>query len=105
LGYSHAFTRSLQIALGKLILSFLIYRFALIMSRTGLATGKDLKRSVQTILTKGFIGDWFVLSQIGKNVNTYFYRSFLRYEKIRKFIHSFILTFKSHDISENFQMN
>ncbi len=48
------------------------------MSRTGLASSKDLRKSVQFVLSKCFLGDWFVLAQIGKNVNTYFYRAFLK---------------------------
>jgi hypothetical protein len=48
------------------------------MSPTGLASSKDLRKSVQFVLSKCFLGDWFVLAQIGKNVNTYFYRAFLK---------------------------
>ena len=55
-------------------LCFGYFRFVLVMSRTGLASGKELRKSVQFILTKCFLGDWFVLAQIGKNVNTYFFR-------------------------------
>ncbi len=54
------------------------FRFVLVMSRTGLASGKELRKSVQFVLSKCFLGDWFVLAQIGKNVNTYFYRAFLK---------------------------
>jgi len=54
------------------------FRFVLVMSRTGLASSKDLRKSVQFVLSKCFLGDWFVLAQIGKNVNTYFYRAFLK---------------------------
>jgi hypothetical protein len=59
-------------------LCFNYFRFVLVMSRTGLASGKELRKSVQFVLSKCFLGDWFVLAQIGKNVNTYFYRSFLK---------------------------
>ncbi len=53
------------------------FRFALVMGRTGLVSEKELRRSVQKILSKCLLGDWFVITQIGKNVNTYFFRAFL----------------------------
>ena len=38
----------------------------------------DLKNHLQSILDQGQIGDWFVLYQLSKNSNYYFYREFIR---------------------------
>merc|ERR1711972_284630 len=38
----------------------------------------DIQRSLQYILAKGQIGDWFVLYQLSKNCNVYFFREFIR---------------------------
>ena len=38
----------------------------------------DLKSHLESILDQGQIGDWFVLYQLSKNSNYYFYREFIR---------------------------
>ena len=37
-----------------------------------------MHKSLQYVLAKGQIGDWFVLHQLAKNCNPYFYREFIR---------------------------
>ena len=36
------------------------------------------RRSVSYVTSKCFIGDWFVLYQISRNVNMYFFRTFMK---------------------------
>ena len=38
----------------------------------------DIRKSLEYVLAKGQIGDWFVLYQLSKNCNPYFYREFIR---------------------------
>ena len=38
----------------------------------------DIRKSLDYVLAKGHIGDWFVLYQLSKNCNPYFYREFIR---------------------------
>ena len=38
----------------------------------------DIQSKLQFVLAKGQIGDWFVLYQLSKNCNSYFYREFIR---------------------------
>ena len=38
----------------------------------------DIQRSLEFVLAKGQIGDWFVLYQLSKNCNPYFYREFIK---------------------------
>ena len=38
----------------------------------------DIRRCLEYVLAKGQIGDWFVLYQLSKNCNPYFYREFIR---------------------------
>ena len=39
---------------------------------------EDIRRCLEYVLAKGQIGDWFVLYQLSKNCNSYFYREFIR---------------------------
>ena len=38
----------------------------------------DIRKSLDYVLAKGQIGDWFVLYQLSKNCNPYFFREFIR---------------------------
>ena len=38
----------------------------------------DIRKSLDYVLAKSQIGDWFVLYQLSKNCNPYFYREFIR---------------------------
>ena len=38
----------------------------------------DIRKSLEYVLAKSQIGDWFVLYQLCKNCNPYFYREFIR---------------------------
>ena len=48
------------------------------MSSVGSTNDKEARKAVHFILSKCQPGDWFVLNQLGKNVNTYFFRAFLK---------------------------
>ena len=37
-----------------------------------------MRKAVVYVLSKCQPGDWFVLNQLGKNVNTYFFRAFMK---------------------------
>ncbi len=49
-------------------------RFALIYSKIHHKYDDDVKKSLRFVLSRCYIGDWFVLFQLSKNVNMYFYR-------------------------------
>jgi len=53
-------------------------RFLLIYKTIRHQFDGDLKNHLQSILDQGQIGDWFVLYQLSKNSNYYFYREFIR---------------------------
>eukprot|EP00092_Neocalanus_flemingeri_P010764 GFUD01011593.1.p1 GENE.GFUD01011593.1~~GFUD01011593.1.p1 ORF type:complete len:526 (+),score=111.55 GFUD01011593.1:72-1649(+) len=53
-------------------------RFALIYKTIRHKFDGDLKGHLESILDQGQIGDWFVLYQLSKNSNPYFYREFIR---------------------------
>ena len=38
---------------------------------------KEIKKTIRTIMAQCYIGDWFVLHQLSKNVNGHFFRAFL----------------------------
>ena len=38
----------------------------------------DIRKCLQYVLNKSQVGDWFVLYQLAKNCNPYFYREFIR---------------------------
>ena len=44
----------------------------------GATNDKDVRKAVVYVLSKCQPGDWFVLNQLGKNVNTYFFRAFMK---------------------------
>ena len=39
---------------------------------------KDVRRSLRFVLARCYIGDWFVLYQLLKNTNHYFYKDFIK---------------------------
>jgi hypothetical protein len=49
----------------------------------GATNDKEVRKSVVYILARCQPGDWFVLNQLGKNVNTYFFRAFLKELRIQ----------------------
>jgi hypothetical protein len=49
-------------------------RFALIYSKISHKYDDDVRKSLKFVLSRCYIGDWFVLYQLSKNVNTYFFR-------------------------------
>jgi hypothetical protein len=53
-------------------------RFALIYSKVRHKYDKTIKSSLEYILDKAQLGDWFVLYQLSKNVNPYFFREFIK---------------------------
>jgi len=53
-------------------------RFNLIYKTIRHKYDKDIRKCLQYVLAKGQIGDWFVLYQLCKNCNPYFFREFIR---------------------------
>jgi len=52
-------------------------RFALIYKTVRHKYDKDIKVSLEYILRRSQLGDWFVLYQLSKNTNPFFYRQFI----------------------------
>ena len=46
--------------------------------RIGNSKDKATRKAIKTVMAYCYIGDWFVLYQISKNVNMYFFRAFMR---------------------------
>jgi len=53
-------------------------RFSLLYRKVRRKYDDDIRRCLEYVLSKGQIGDWFVLYQLSKNCNPYFYREFIR---------------------------
>eukprot|EP00092_Neocalanus_flemingeri_P088590 GFUD01111948.1.p1 GENE.GFUD01111948.1~~GFUD01111948.1.p1 ORF type:complete len:292 (+),score=79.07 GFUD01111948.1:73-876(+) len=53
-------------------------RFSLLFRTVRHKYDDDIRKRVEYVLAKGQIGDWFVLYQLSKNCNPYFYREFIR---------------------------
>merc|ERR1712149_15234 len=53
-------------------------RYSLLYRKVRRKYDEDMPRSLDFILAKGQIGDWFVLYQLSKNCNPYFFREFVR---------------------------
>eukprot|EP00092_Neocalanus_flemingeri_P088589 GFUD01111947.1.p1 GENE.GFUD01111947.1~~GFUD01111947.1.p1 ORF type:complete len:294 (+),score=80.07 GFUD01111947.1:73-882(+) len=53
-------------------------RFSLLFRTVRHKYDDDIRKRVEYVLAKGQIGDWFVLYQLAKNCNIYFYREFIR---------------------------
>merc|ERR1719350_528741 len=74
--------------LGPLSVLFVFYRlftiffggirFSLIYRTVRRKYDDDICKSLDYVLAKSQIGDWFVLYQLSKNCNPYFYREFIR---------------------------
>jgi hypothetical protein len=60
-------------------LFLLLFRTFLLLLRARMFTSSDLK-TVRVVLSRCYLGDWWVLYQLGRNSNTHFFRSvFLKY--------------------------
>merc|ERR1711997_765786 len=53
-------------------------RYALIASKCGHTNDPEVGKSIKYIMKHAYVGDWFVLHQLSKNVNTYFFREFVK---------------------------
>merc|ERR1719219_601084 len=53
-------------------------RSFLLMAQTGNITKEKTRDSIREIVSKCHLGDWFVLYQLSRNVNMYFFRSFIK---------------------------
>ena len=53
-------------------------RYALIASKCGKVNDPEVGNSIRYIMQEAYGGDWFVLHQLSKNVNKYFFREFLK---------------------------
>ena len=47
-------------------------------AHTGNITKAETRDSIREIVSKCHLGDWFVLYQLSRNVNMYFFRSFIK---------------------------
>ena len=47
----------------------------------------DIRKCLQYVLNKSYLGDWFVLYQLAKNCNPYFYREFIRWVCADNYLH------------------
>jgi len=54
------------------------FRFAILALSVGQTNDPEPRRCLKVILHKCYVGDWFVLNQLSKNVTPYFWRSFLK---------------------------
>jgi len=53
-------------------------RFSLLYKTVRSKYDDDIRKCLEYILSKGQVGDWFVLYQLCKNCNPYFFREFIR---------------------------
>merc|ERR1711876_97196 len=53
-------------------------RYSLLYRKVRRKYDEDMPRSLDFILAKGQLGDWFVLYQLSKNCNPYFFREFIK---------------------------
>lgn len=53
-------------------------RFSLIYKTIHHKYDDDVRKCLEYVLAKGYIGDWFVLYQLCKNCNPYFFRQFIK---------------------------
>merc|ERR1719370_2226129 len=53
-------------------------RFMLIFKTVRHKYDEDITKCLEYVLSKSQVGDWFVLYQLSKNCNPYFYREFIR---------------------------
>ena len=52
--------------------------FVFFSARIGNTNDKQARKAIRLVMNKCYTGDWFVLYQISKNVNMYFFRSFIK---------------------------
>ena len=52
--------------------------FIYLAGRIGNSNDKMTRKAIKTVMANCYIGDWFVLYQISKNVNMYFFRAFMK---------------------------
>ena len=74
--------------LGPVTLLYLCYRlitlmfhgvrYSLLYRKIRRKYDDDIQRCLEYVLAKGQLGDWFVLYQLSKNCNPYFFREFIR---------------------------
>ena len=53
-------------------------RYALLISKCGRTNDPEVPKAIRYIMRDAYVGDWFVLHQLSKNVNTYFFREFVK---------------------------
>eukprot|EP00095_Tigriopus_kingsejongensis_P003530 maker-scaffold106_size358372-snap-gene-0.15 protein:Tk03530 transcript:maker-scaffold106_size358372-snap-gene-0.15-mRNA-1 annotation:"innexin inx2" len=53
-------------------------RFMMLYSKVRNDYDQDLRKSLEYVMAKCYLGDWFVLHQLSKNVNIYFFRCFIK---------------------------
>ena len=53
-------------------------RYSLLYRKVKRKYDDEMPRALDYILAKGQLGDWFVLYQLSKNSNTYFFRYLLK---------------------------
>lgn len=54
------------------------FRFYIIYGRIGHRYDPEIRSSLRYVLNRCYLGDWFVLQQLCRNVNIYFYREFIK---------------------------
>ena len=73
--------------------TFQDFELSYFAAQTGNTNDKAAKNAIRMILSKCQLGDWFLLYQLSKNVNMYFFRSFikeLRHGLVKKTENNFI---------------
>merc|ERR1711974_508952 len=68
----------LFIAYRIITIFFNAVRFSLLYRTVRRKYDDDIRKCLQYVLNKSYLGDWFVLYQLAKNCNPYFYREFIR---------------------------
>lgn len=58
------------------------FRSALLMAQIGNTNDAEARKATKIVSNKCYLGDWFVLYQISKNANMYFFRAFIKELKI-----------------------
>ena len=57
---------------------FLNFNISPFSAQLGNTNDKKARNAIREIMSKCYIGDWFVLFQLSKNVNMYFFRAFVK---------------------------
>ena len=55
-----------------------IFFLIFIPAKIGNTNDASARKAVSYVVSKCYVGDWFVLYQISKNVNMYFFRVFIK---------------------------